>query len=620
MASTSLHTDHLSSAMLHPVNHRTSAGEVLQGVLSRVVGRLPAVLEGLWGLSQIEKAGENWGKLLERCAARHPEQTAVKSHEGNLSYAELNARANQVAHWLLQQGVGRGDVVNLLCEARPELHIVYSGAAKIGAINAMINTRLTGDALRYQLELHPARVNVVGAECWEAFRQAAPRSAQSACAWVREALAPEAVVPTGVTDLVAACAALPGDNPRETQAVEPSDTLAYVFTSGTTGGKPKAARVTHRRVASSTFFNGRVVLGLAASDTLYVPLPFFHTNALALSWPACLARGAAVAVRRRFSVSSFLDDVRAFDASAFCYIGELCRYLLASPARPDDAQTPLVQMIGNGLRPELWDEFRTRFGIRRVFEIYGGAESNLYFVNLLNVQRTVGMSISPYALVEANLEDGTPVRDERGRVVRVPPGKPGLLLGKVARLTPFAGYSNEQESSKKVVESAFEPGDRWFNSGDLLRDRGFGHLEFVDRLGDTFRWKGENVAAAELEDVANRRPEIAMSAAYGVVLPQADGRIGMIAVRLNGGQFPARELARDYERALPSYARPVFARVVEQIEETATHKLMKFSLRSQGFDPHTIADPLYVWLPGKHQYEPLTPEIASGILRSDFKF
>ncbi len=604
--------------MSHPIN----VIRLLGAFFTRVVLRLPRILWGLYMLRGIDRRAPNWGRLVQETAERYPHRPAVKSHEGLLTYAEFNTRANRVAHWLKSKGVKKGDVVNVMIEPRPELLYIYSGVAKVGAINAMINTRLVDEGLRFQLEMHPVAVTLVGAECWPRFVTADAPAPTAGVAWVRESANPNHPCPGGVHDLVEELGDQSEQNLAETQRVEPSDTLAYVFTSGTTGGKPKAARVTHKRVCSSVYFNGHVVLGMTAKDTLYVPLPFFHTNALALSWPACFARGSAIAIRRRFSASEFLDDVRRFNASTFCYVGEVCRYLMRVPGRADDADSPLRTIIGNGLRPDVWRAFKKRYDIDSVFEIYGGAESNLYFVNLLNLDNTVGLSITPYIVVEADIATGLPTRDEQGKVILVKDTKTaGLLLGKVTPLTPFNGYSDAVETEKKLLHDVVEPGDSWFNTGDLVRRQGFGHLEFVDRLGDTFRWKGENVATADLEEIANRLDEVAMSAAYGVEMPGGDGRIGMIAVVPAADQpSPLDKLADNFIRGLPPYARPAFLRIVDQVEETATFKLKKITLKQEGYAPSEAEHPVYVLLPGESTYRELTPELRARIEAHEVRF
>ncbi len=589
--------------------------------MTRVVFRLPRIVWGLYKLRMIDRQRPSWGILLEKAAARYPHRPAIKSHVGQLTYAEFNARANRIAHWLKSLGVKKGDVVNVMMENRAELLTIYSGVAKIGAINAMINTELTGELLRIQTDMHTAAVTIVGDECWQTYTAAQAAAPTLTTAWVGIPDDENGLCPKDAKDLLAELNAQSEQNLTETQTIKPDDVLTYVFTSGTTGGRPKAARVTHRRIVSSAYYNGHIVLGMTSKDTLYLPLPFFHTNALVLSWPACLVQGSAVALRRRFSASDFLFDVRQFNATTFGYISELCRYLMRLPVRADDPDHPLTKVIGNGLRADIWKPFKKRFGVSEVFEIYGGAESNLYFVNLLNLDCTVGLSLTPYALVEADLETGTPLRDEEGKVQKVKGRRPGLLLGKVTPLTPFTGYSDAAETDQRLLRDVFESGDTWVNTGDLMRRQGYGHLEFVDRLGDTFRWKGENVAAAELEQIANQLEEVALSAAYGVELPGGDGRIGMIAVVPADDQASAVDkLADRFIRDLPGHARPAFLRIVNEVEETATFNLKKQALKEEGFDPTKTEDPMYVLLPGESSYQALTPELLQQIQTSEVRF
>ena len=184
-------------------------------------------------------------------------------------------------------------------------------------------------------------------------------------------------MPDGYIDLGTAIEKAGKENPVTTATVTPDSPLAYVFTSGTTGGMPKSAVIMHKRLISSAYYNGRIILNMDPSDTLYVPLPFFHTNALALSWPSVFVTGAAVAIRRKFSVSNFWSDVRNYNVTAWCYRGELCRYSMNQPSQPDDRDNPLVKIIGNGLRPDIWRGFKNRFNITKVYEIYGAADSNL---------------------------------------------------------------------------------------------------------------------------------------------------------------------------------------------------------------------------------------------------
>jgi len=570
-----------------------------------------------------EENRESWGSLLEQNAEKFPDSIAVKSAEGNLTYREYNEQVNRYAGYLISRGLKKGDTAVVFLENRPELLIVYCAIAKIGAASSMMNTNLRSDALLHCMTLNPGAAFIVGEEVIDAFEEIRPRLALGEdrnVYFVRDT--GEAPMPAGCIDLIESAADFPSSNPPTTAEVKPADSVSYVFTSGTTGGMPKAAVITHRRVVTSAYLNGIVVMDMGPDDTIYVPLPFFHTNALALSWPAAFGSGAAVALRRKFSASKFWDDVREFHATAFCYVGELCRYLMNQPTKPDDADNPLVKVIGNGLRPDIWKDFKGRFGIERVFEIYGAAESNLYFVNLLNLDCTVGMCYTPHAIVKYDVEADGPIRNADGFMERIEVGETGLALGEINESSPFAGYTNDEATEAKIFRDVFAKGDAWFNSGDLLRDIGYGHAQFVDRLGDTFRWKGENVSSTEVEKVADTFPGIRLSMVYGVVMPGGDGRAGMAAIVSDAvpESFDFKGLAEHFRQALPSYATPKFIRFRTEFESTATHKFKKFESKKEGFDPTAIADPLFVLLPGESEYRPLDEALYEEIMDNKYRF
>jgi acyl-CoA synthetase (AMP-forming)/AMP-acid ligase II len=589
-----------------------------------LIWRLPAILSTRRRVANVGVENrESWGSMLEENAAKFPDRPAIKSQEACLSYRQYNEAVNRIANYFISKGLQKGDVACIFLENRPELLIVYSAMAKIGAVNSMINNNLRGDSLKHCLTLHPAKIYIVGEEVIDAFQEViedlALRADQKLYYLADRGQKP---APDGFSDLDACAEDIAADNPATTGAVTPADTIAYVFTSGTTGGMPKAAVIKHGRLVRGRYFNGKVVLNLKPTDTMYVPLPFFHTNALALSWPTVFANGSAVAIRRKFSVSNFWSDVRKYDATAWCYIGELCRYLMNQPPRPDDRENPLTKIIGNGLRPDIWQDFKNRFGISKVYEIYGAAESNLYFVNLLNLDGTVGRCSLPYAIVKYDVDEDTAIRDGNGFMQKIDVGETGLLLGEISEANPFVGYTSKQATESKILRDVFQKGDVWFNTGDLMRGIGYGHVQFVDRTGDTFRWKGENVSTTEVEAVANTLPQVSLSSVYGVKMPGGDGRAGMIAIipECRIEDFDLKELGEHFKRALPSYAIPKFLRLNKNLECTATHKIKKVELKKDGYDLARISDSLYVLLPGESEYQVLTDDIYAGIMANRYRF
>lgn len=590
--------------------------------LLQISWRLPSmVFTVAKGLRSIGGNRTNsWGLELEKTARRYPDRPAVKSPDGSLTYRELNERANRFAHFLITKGVVRGDVVTLCFENRPELLAAYCGCSKVGAIASLINTNQRGESLIHSFNLNRGKVVIIGEECYEFFSEA--RSgidlSRSTLCLVRDS---GAISPKDITDITSELACKSIENPSTTPSVMLKDPVAYVYTSGTTGGLPKAAVIINKRAVSAMFWFGKVVMPVKPTDTIYIPLPFFHTNAITVGWPPALYSGAAVALRRKFSASKFLDDVRQFRATHFVYVGEVCRYLMAVPAKPDDHQTTLKYIVGNGLRPDIWMAFKKRFGIKKIYEFYGAAEGVGVFTNLFNIDYSVGTSVTPFALVAYDSENEVPVRQAQGFMKKVGRGETGLLIMEISEKTPFAGYSDKKKTEEKIFRDVFRKGDMWFNTGDLLRNMGFRHAQFADRLGDTFRWKGENVATQEVEKALDTFPGVASSAVYGITLPGSDGKAGMAAIVRDENTPPdISTLAAHLRAGLPKYAVPLFVRFVPDFEWTATHKIKKTALKNQGYDPAQVKNDLYVLLPENETYVPLTEDIYRSIQEREYKF
>ncbi|MBI3690253.1 MAG: long-chain-acyl-CoA synthetase, partial [Mycolicibacterium aromaticivorans] len=355
---------------------------------------------------------------------------------------------------------------------------------------------------------------------------------------------------------------------------------------------------------------------LNSNDTLYCPLPLYHNNALTVAVSSVINAGGTLALGKSFSASRFWDDVIQMEATAFIYIGEVCRYLLNEPAKDTDRAHKIRVIAGNGLRPEIWEEFTRRFNIGRVAEFYAASEGNTAFINIFNIPKTTGISPMPLAYVEYDAETGEPARDENGRVRKVAAGQPGLLISPVNKLSPFDGYTDKEASKKKLVRNAFKEGDVWFNTGDVMNPQGMRHAAFADRLGDTFRWKGENVATTQVEAALGQDKNVEESTVFGVEVPDTGGRAGMAAIKLrDGSEFDGKGLADAVYAKLPSYALPLFVRVVTSLEHTSTFKSQKVKLREQAYGSD-VEDPLYVLAGRDDGYVPFygeyPGEVAAG--------
>lgn len=593
--------------------------------LPATLGRVPRMLRGLYytGIRNREK-NLSLGWALERAARLYPDAPALLEGQRRLSYALFNGWANRLARSFQAEGVKHGSVVAVMLENRAELLVTLAALAKLGAVGALINTTQRGQVLAHSLNLVSPGHFVVGEELREAFDEvrANLQGGAERLYWVADddTLRDPGQAPAGWANLMRLAQAQASDNLAETAQVRLKDACFYIYTSGTTG-LPKASIMSHGRWIKAYGGFGHSGLGLGREDVLYLTLPCYHNNAVTVCWSAVLAGGAAIALRRKFSAKAFWKDVRHYNATCFGYIGELCRYLLNQPPCEEERDNSLTCMIGNGLRPSIWGEFKARFGIERITEFYAASEGNIGFTNVFNFDNTVGFSPATYAIVRYDLENDRPLRDAKGFMEKVGKGESGLLISEISDKWPFDGYTDPAKTQAVIYRDVFKQGDAWFNTGDLMRDLGFKHTQFVDRLGDTFRWKGENVSTTEVENVLGAFPGVEDAVVYGVEIPGTDGRCGMAALRLAPGQaLDGQALAEHLDRELPTYAVPLFLRLLQQVETTGTFKYKKADLKSAGFDPRQVGEALFVRLPGEVDYRPLDEGVFGAIQREEHRF
>ncbi|GAB3242243.1 long-chain-acyl-CoA synthetase FadD6 [Mycolicibacterium hippocampi] len=578
----------------------------IAGQVPGLVMDAPVIVRGVvTGFLARPSAKTSIGKVFQDRAGRYADKVFLKFEDRELTYGEANETVNRYAAVLAARGVGHGDVVGIMLRNSVEPVLLMLAAVKCGAISGMLNYNQRDDVLEHSLGLLSASVVVAETEFVEPISESGADT---------DGL-------LTLDELKRLAETAPTTNPATTSAVLAKDKAFYIFTSGTTG-MPKASVMTHYRWLRALAGFGGLGMRLNSNDTLYCCLPLYHNNALTVALSSVLNSGATLALGKSFSASKFWDDVIRHDASAFVYIGEVCTYLLNQPPKDTDRKHRVRVIAGNGLRPAIWDEFTERFGIQRVCEFYAASEGNTAFVNVLNVDKTTGICPSPVAFVEYD-ESGDPVRDKDGRVRKVANGEPGLLLSKVSNFQPFDGYTDKEATEKKLVRDAFKEGDVWFNTGDLMRSQGFGHAAFTDRLGDTFRWKGENVATTEVEAAVSTDPQVEEATVFGVEVPDTGGKAGMVAIQLReGAEFDGKALAKAVYDKLPGYAIPLFVRVVEELAHTSTFKSQKVDLRKEGYggssgegddDDVKIDDPIYV-LSGKEEgYVPFYDEYLGEV-------
>jgi fatty-acyl-CoA synthase len=546
--------------------------------------------------------------LIGRLGERLGDAPALLSAGSTLTYQTLAAACNRYARWGLERGLGSGDVVCLVMANCADYMAIWLGLSGAGVTVALINTNLTGELLAHSLQLVAPRYVIAGPSLSAAVQEIRPLLSADLQCWVNGAGGAP-----GQPRLDLATASLSAE-PLRTSEVRPptlDERALCIYTSGTTG-LPKAANVSHFRLMQwSHWFAG--LIDVQPGDRMYNCLPMYHSVGGVVATGATLVGGGAVVLRERFSASGFWSDVVAERCTLFQYIGELCRYLLNSPRQSEETQHSLRLACGNGLRADVWPEFQRRFRIPHILEYYAATEGNF---SLYNCEERVGAigRIPPFlthrvpvALVRYDVERCAPARDADGRCARCAPHEVGEAIGQIvaaSSATRFEGYTDAAASASKMLRDVFAPGDAWYRTGDLMRQDEQGFFYFVDRVGDTFRWKGENVSTTEVAGIIGSARGVADVAVYGVSVPGSDGRAGMAAIVVCEG-FDVDELWRVLQAKLPSYARPVFLRIVAAIELTGTFKLRKHELALEGYDPAQVRDLLYVQDQLRNAYVPL---------------
>jgi fatty-acyl-CoA synthase len=554
--------------------------------------------------------------VIAEMAAQMGDAPALLSDRERLTYRGLAARANQYARWALAQGLAKGEAVCLLMPNRPEYMAIWLGITSVGGVVALLNTNLVGASLAHSVRAVKPKLAIVDAEMAEAWSGAAEFVETAPVVWVHGGH-------EGAwrrTDLEVEGFSSEAISEGERRAVGIEDLALYIYTSGTTG-LPKAAKVSHARMMQwSHWFAG--MMEVTQADRMYNCLPMYHSVGGVQAPGAMLVAGGSVAIREKFSASQFWGDVVRWDCTIFQYIGELCRYLLHAAPSADEARHRIRLACGNGLAAEVWERFQERFHIPRILEFYAATEGN---VSLFNVQGRPGAigHIPPYlahrfspALVRFDVEAGEPARDARGLCIRCGTNEAGEALGKVrddaaSVGSRFDGYTTEQDSDRRILRDVFERGDAWFRTGDLIRRDEKGFYYFVDRVGDTFRRKGENVATSEVAAALCEFAGVRHANVYGVAVPGTEGRVGMAAI-VTDGELDLAGLRSHLEGRLPAYARPMFLRISEEAEMTGTFKYSKRELVRQGYDP-SCGDAIYFDMTDVAAFVPLDEELYDRI-------
>ncbi len=582
-----------------------------------------AWIRALERTASIAAAGVTLPTVIDRLAGRFEGAAALVSPEAALTYRQLSIRCNQYARWGIARGLGPGDTVCLMMSNCAEYMAVWLGLSRIGVAVALVNTNLAGEALIHSVNIVTPRAIIVSGESaarlWEVRARLPPKlfcRVQGQAAADFPPLGPE-------------LDRLSGEEVRHTECAQaPIDATAlYIYTSGTTG-LPKAAKVSHYRIMQwSHWFAGLMDSG--PNDRMYDCLPLYHSVGGVVATGATLVGGGAVVIRAKFSASDFWRDVRDEHCTLFQYIGELCRYLTNAPHQDIETAHRLRIACGNGLRPEVWEAFQSRFKIPRILEYYASTEGNFSLYNCEGLPGAIGKIPSflahrlPVALLRFDVDTGEPLRNGDGFCERCQPHEVGEAVGQIPAASSelagrFEGYADKEASARKVLRNVFKEGDSWYRTGDLMRRDERGFYFFVDRVGETYRWKGENVSTAEVLTALTAAPGVLDGVVYGVEVPGADGRAGTAALVVDA-RFDLARFRADVARRLPAYARPVFVRLLHNLETTGTFKPRKQELVQAGFDPSRITDPLFFDDPRAQAYVPLDGALFAAILSGSIR-
>lgn len=560
--------------------------------------------------------GRLFADVVDDWARRQPDHVALVTDDASLDYDGLSKRINCYARWALSVGVAKGDTVGLIMPNGIDYVAAWLGISRVGAVVALINTKLVGKSLAHCLNVAKPSHIIVAHELAATLESAKTHLKTDARIWTHGDARSEHAIDVALAALDDGTL-----SPDEHGGVTIDDRALLIYTSGTTG-LPKAASISHRRILNWGFWFAGLT-GATPQDRLYDCLPLFHSVGGIVAPCSMLAAGGSVVIAEKFSASNFWPDIVRHDCTLFQYIGELCRYLLKAPPSEYENRHRLRLVCGNGLRGDIWEDFQSRFAIPRILEFYAATEGNFSLFNVEGQPGAIGRIPPllahrfPAGLVKLDPDTGVPLRNDEGFCIACARGEAGEAIGRIGRADEgggrFEGYTDADETEKRVLRDVFAKGDAWFRTGDLMRLDGKGFFHFVDRIGDTFRWKGENVATSEVNDAVRDFTGVVDATTYGVSIPGADGRAGMSAIVVNEG-FDIEALPAHLAQRLPVYARPVFIRISRELDATETFKQKKGELAREGFDPGAIKDPMFMLDPKSGAYVALDGRTFAQII------
>jgi acyl-CoA synthetase (AMP-forming)/AMP-acid ligase II len=564
-----------------------------------------------------ENPNQSIGIRVEQLAEEKPNDIALYFQDQSWTWQALNEESNKIAHHFLNLGLKPGESIALMMENSPEYLFITTGINKIQGISALTNFNQKRQALTHSFNTAEPKWIIVDGNCLPSFNDVVKNLPLKN---------DQIFIVNNSKDIPHDFLSLPDElrgesknNPKTTFNSILRETALYIYTSGTTGLPKAVIMQNYRLFTQSSVFSS--LAQLTPDDIIYIPTPLYHNVGFGCSWPATLALGAKVVLRNRFSASEFWKDIQKYQATFFMYVGEIPRYLLNQPPSEYEKNHTLKKILGLGLRKEIWEQFKSRFEIEHIYEIYGSTEGHRPLFNADEVPGMIGRNnMGGFALAKVDPETGEFYKNEKGFCIKCKSGDIGMGLLKLKDSSFFTGYKNKEKTQEKMIHNVFRKNDTFFNTGDMLKLHDDLWISFVDRFGDTFRWKSENVSTLEVESILNSFPAIHMAAVYGVAIPNTEGKAGMAAIKLDPAlKFDVGEFSRFVVDVFPGYSIPMFIRIRDDLETAGPYKIKKVDLRKEAYDVSIIQDPLNFWDSSSRKYVPLTDslyhELMDGKLR-----
>ncbi len=599
------------------------------GSVLKLMPNAPSIIKGFYFAKFLKKDKESGlAKMFNTALKNNPDGAALLYNNQKFTYTELDQWSNKIANTFLSKGLVNGDTIAIFLENRPEFIATVLAGSKIGIGMALVNTSQKGKVLSHSFNLLEPKMIIFGEELVASFHEI--RSEINISNNNIYFIPDTELQNKSASEDYLNFNSLVEKNSNSSlehliKTIKGYTPLFYIFTSGTTG-LPKATVFNNRRNYRSYGLFGLIVMRLKKEDIMYVPLPMFHATGLSVAWGSVLAGSATLALDRQFSASNFWKRIAHYKATSFAYVGELCNYILMQPECEEEKNNTVTKIIGNGMRLGMWKKFKERFNINFIGEFYASSEGNIGFANIFNLDYTVGYGGVPFAIVKYDKEAEKPWTNTNGYMEKVLKGEVGLLIGEITEASPFDGYTNKDSSEKVTLKNVFKTGDTYFNTGDLVRDQGFKHVQFVDRTGDTYRWKGENVSTSEMETILSDHEQVNEAIFYGVEIPGSNGRAGMANITVennNENNINFESVLIYLNKNCPKYAIPVFLRLskAEKVDTTMTMKYSKANLKDTAFYLDKVGkDLIYFLSPVSGNYELLTAEIEQKIKNQEIRF